>query len=209
MILLVAIGATVLASVTVYVLLQSPKEQQPEQTSPIQTSVYVQMNQDLKRGLASHNITMSSPIKLKEKSDIEKYCSLFADVKRQSLVEYCTSTELKTNDEFLGNIHIVGLADDPKVVLVLLQADPSMSNIGLIATTFDATVDSIVCTCWEDVTPDGFSSTSDWVDGLKQFHLSDTKPHSKSKQLSLYGKTLQLELAENADGYMWQLFIYL
>ncbi len=125
------------------------------------------------------------------------------------MIEYCTSTELTVGDEFLGNIHMVGLADDPKVVLVLLQADPSMSNMRLIDSTFDVAIDSVVCPCWEDVTPDGFSSTSDWVDGLQQFHLSDTKPHSKSKQLSLYGKTLQLELTENSGGYVWQLFIYL
>jgi len=202
--LFAAVGAAVLIAVVAYAMMQAPTE-----PKTVQMSAYVQMNQDLKQSLSAHNITMSSPIKLKEKSDIEKYCTLFADAERQGMIEYCTSTELTVGNDFVGNIHMVGLADDPKVVLVLLQADSSMSNMRLINSIFDVTIDGVVCPCWEDVTPDGFSSTSAWVEGLQQFHLSDTKPHSKSKQLSLYGKTLQLELTENSGGYVWQLFIYL
>jgi hypothetical protein len=75
-------------------------------------------------------ISMSSPIILKGPSAIEKYCTFFEDESKQNLVEYCTSTELRDSEgNFLGNIHMVGSPKMPKLVLVLIQTDPFMSNL--------------------------------------------------------------------------------
>lgn len=172
-------------------------------------SVYDDTNKLLKQKLLEHNISMSSPIKLQEQEDVAKYCSFFTNEEKQKLVQYCTSTELKDKDgKFLGNIHMVGSPDEPKIILVLIQADPFMSQISSVKAIIDTTIQNVVCDCWPEVQPDNFQNVEEWVDGLRQFHLADTKPHSKSKELTLRDKVLQLELATNKDGYLWQFFIY-
>jgi hypothetical protein len=173
------------------------------------TSKYLENNLVLKQKLAEHGISMSSPIRLQSPDDIKKHCSLFADSEKQKLVEYCTSTELKDKDgNFLGNIHMVGLKDYPQMVLVLIQTDPFMSQIGSVKKIFDTATQELVCKCWAAVKPGNFANIDDWIEGLRHFHTLDTKPHSKSKQLVLEGKTLQLELTTNVEGYLWQLYIY-
>ena len=195
--------AIVIASMSVVLL--TPMAAPPS----ISISKYLDDNLILKQKLSEQGISMSSPIRLETKEDIKQYCSFFADSEKQKLVEYCTSTELKdANGNFLGNIHMVGLKNVPQMVMVLLQTDPYMSQIGSIKNVFETTTQELVCKCWQDVKPDGFASVGNWVDGLREFHTSDTKPHSKSKQIVLEGKTLQLELTTNTEGYLWQLYIY-
>jgi hypothetical protein len=152
---------------------------------------------------------MSSPIKLQKQEDIKRYCSFFTSEEKQKLVQYCTSTELKDEKgNFLGNIHMVGSYDEPKIILVLIQVDPFMSQIGDVKTIIDTTIQNTVCDCWNEVKPGNLQSTSQWIDGLKEFHLKDTRPHSQSNEITLRGKVLQLELTTNKDGYLWQFFIY-
>lgn len=171
-------------------------------------STYENTNKILKQELSKHQVLMSSPIKLKEKEDIDKYCTFFTNDEMQKLVQYCTSTELKDIDgNFLGNIHIVGSAE-PKVVLVLIQTDPFMSEINHVKNVIDITIQKIVCDCWEEARPSNFQSVGDWIESMKDFHLGGTQPHSKSKEIILRDKTLQLELSTNKDGYLWQFFIY-
>jgi hypothetical protein len=170
---------------------------------------YLEDNLQLKQKLAEDGILMSSPIRLQEPEDIAKYCTFFTSDEKQKLVKYCTSTELKdANGKFLGNIHMVGSPDEPKVIIVLLQTDPSMSQIDYVKTVFDKTIETLVCDCWQEESPGGFSDVGKWVEGLRQFHQSDVQPHSKSKQLVLESKSIQMELTTNKDGYLWQLFIY-
>lgn len=175
----------------------------------VSTSQYLEHNMILKQKLSESEISMSSPIQLRTPDEIKQYCSFFADDEKQNLVEYCTSTELKDkNGEFLGNVHMVGLKDIPQMVLVLIQTDPSMLQIDSVKTVFGAAIQDLVCKCWADVKPDNFASIGDWVDGMRSFHTSDTQIHSKSKQIVLEGKTLQLELTTNNGGYLWQLYVY-
>ncbi|HSA97788.1 MAG TPA: hypothetical protein VLF17_01780 [Candidatus Nitrosotenuis sp.] len=196
-----------LAAVIITIYIASSSANAPAPNIP--TSKYLANNLVLKQKLSEQGISMSSPIQLRTPDDIKQYCSIFADSNKQKLVEYCTSTELKDKDgNFLGNIHMVGLKDVPQMVLVLIQTDPYMSQIGSVKSIFDTVTQELVCKCWADVKPDNFANVGSWVDGLRQFHTSDTKPHSKSKQIVLDGKTLQLELTTNTQGYLWQLYIY-
>lgn len=181
----------------------------PQDAPAPPSSSYAEINSSLKEAMQAHGILVSSPIHFRTEDSISKYCKLFASEEQQRLVQYCTSTEVKDKEgNFLGNIHMVGTAESPQVILVLFQTDPQMTDIATIKTMFGTAIDTVVCQCWEDVMPDGFSSTSEWIDGLMQFHQSDLKPHSKSKQLLLDQKTLQLELSTNQEGYLWHLFIY-
>jgi len=178
-------------------------------TTNVSASQYLEHNLILKQKLSETEISMSSPIQLQTPDDIKQYCSFFADDEKQKLVEYCTSTELKDKDgNFLGNVHMVGLKDTPQMILVLIQTDSSMSQIDFVKKIFDVTIQELVCKCWADLKPDNFENVNDWIDGMRSFHTSDAQTHSKSKQLVLEGKTLQLELTTNNEGYLWQLYIY-
>lgn len=168
---------------------------------------YLESNAKLKESLASHGISMSSPVKLSTIKDIEKFCSFFADKNKQDQVDYCTSTELRDSDgKFLGNIHMVGSRNMPKIVLVLIQTDPFMQDLDEIKSVYDVVIENLVCDCWEDVKPSEIETVSDWVDRQKDFHTSDVKPTSKSN-LSILGMSLQMELTTNTEGYLWKLLI--
>lgn len=168
---------------------------------------YIESNAKLKESLASHGISMSSPVKLSTIKDIEKFCSFFTDKNKQDQVDYCTSTELRDSDgKFLGNIHMVGSRNMPKIVLVLIQTDPFMQDLDEIKSVYDVVIENLVCNCWEDVKPSTIETVSDWVDRQKNFHTSDVKPTSTSN-LSIMGISLQMELTTNTEGYLWKLLI--
>ena len=200
-----AIAILIGVAITTYDFI--PAEPQIEQKE--QPSTYLTINGLIKEKLEPQQIQMSSPIKLSRQDDLQKYCSFFTDPTKQDLVQYCTSTELKDiNDAFLGNIHMVGSPDGPTITLALVQVNQTMRQIDSVKTIFDATVRFVVCDCWEQQKPGGLDNIGQWVDGLQQFHQSGNKPHSKSNELILDGKTMQMELSQNEDGFLWQFFIY-
>ena len=183
------------------------------QTSKLQelpiTSKYIESNSMIKQKLAEQQIQMSSPIKITNPDYLKEYCTFFTSPEKQDLVEYCTSTELKgNNDQFLGNVHMVGTESEPKAILALIQTDDSMSELDNVKIIFEAVLESVVCDCWEQKNPGDLKNMSQWIEGLKEFHESDTRPHSKSSVIMLEGKSLQLELSKNPAGYLWQFFIY-
>lgn len=208
-IILIAIGIAVALGIVLYVqFLPALKSSQPDQSS-ISDTKYVEANSLLKEKLATRQIEMSSPIKIGSQDGIKKYCSFFTSDEKQKLIQYCTSTEIKNqNGTFLGNVHMVGTKDEPQVILTLIQTDKSMSQLNSVKTIFETVSEQLVCDCWSEHKPGGLNSIDSWVDGLRQFHQSDTKSHSKSNMLQLNGKAMQLELTTNDDGYLWQFFIY-
>jgi len=176
-------------------------------SSPELNFTYQESNAKLKEILASHGISMSSAVKLSTTKDIEKFCSFFADKDKQKQVQYCTSTELRDSDgKFLGNIHMVGSQNMPKIVLVVIQTDPFMQNLDELKTVYGVVIENLVCNCWEDVKPSKIETVGDWVDKQRDFHTSDVKPTSESN-LSIRGMHLQMELTTNTEGYLWKLLI--
>lgn len=169
---------------------------------------YTDANTMLKEALATEGISMSSPVTLKEKTDIDKYCTFFKDKEKQSLVEYCTSTELRdSGGAFLGNIHMIGSPSFPRLVIVLVQVDPFMSQLDSVKTIFSLSTENLVCNCWEGKKPGGFETVASLIDGLRQFHTSDKKIHSQSNSINIEEKSMQIELTTNTEGYLWELLI--
>jgi len=168
---------------------------------------YMNANSKLKEILEIYDISMSAPVELKSPNSIEKYCSFFEEANKQKLVEYCTSTELLDSEgNFLGNIHIVGSPKMPKLVLVLIQADPFMKELAEIKSVFSVVIENLVCNCWEEIKPSDINTIDEWIDRHRDFHSSAVKTNSKSS-LSLEGKQLQIELTTNTEGYLWKLLI--
>ncbi|MFM8659133.1 MAG: hypothetical protein ACKOCQ_04270 [Candidatus Nitrosotenuis sp.] len=206
----IIVGVAVVAGIIAVLLGQSTLSSAPAKQEPsVSDAKYVEANSLLKEKLAEKQIQMSSPIKVGTPEGISKYCTFFSSSEKQKLVQYCTSTELKNrNGTFLGNIHMVGAKDSPGAILTLIQTDKSMSTIDTAKTVFATVSDTMICDCWSEKKPGGLDSMDSWIDGLKQFHQSDTKPHSKSNLLQFEDKAMQLELTTNEDGYLWQLIIY-
>lgn len=180
-----------------------------EQSSALNLDfTYEEGNSQLKKSMLSNGIYMSSALKFSKTEDIEKWCSLFNDTKKQNLVNYCTSTELKDDSgNFLGNIYMVGSSDRPGLVAVTLQSDPMRSQLVTIKTIFRIVTEDLVCQCWEEVKPGGYTTIGEWLDALRDFHIAGGKPHSESKLPALASKHLQIELTTNKDGYFWELLI--
>lgn len=205
----IIIGAVIVAGIIAVLLGQSAILPTPTKQESISDTKYVEANSLLKEKLTEKQIQMSSPIKIGTPEGIKKYCTFFSSSEKQKLVQYCTSTELKNqNGTFLGNIHMVGDKDSPGAILTLIQTDKSMSNLNVVKTIFTTVSDTMICDCWSAKKPGGLGSMDSWVDGLKQFHQSDIKPHSKSNLLQFEDKAVQLELTTNDDGYLWQFIIY-
>jgi hypothetical protein len=168
---------------------------------------YTESNLELKNNLELHGISMSSPLKLTTRSHLDEFCTFFENIELQNHVEYCTSTELRDPDgKYLGNIHMVGTKQMPKIILALIQSDPLMKNLEHVQIVYTTVVKDLVCDCWKDVQPSGIATVADWVQKQRDFHTSDTKPTSKSS-LNLSGMQLQLELTTNTQGYLWKLII--
>lgn len=173
----------------------------------LQSISYVQTNMDIQTILATHNISMSSALKLNGFS-IEKYCTFFSDENIQNAIEYCTSTELLDSDgAYLGNIHMVGIPNSPKYVIGVIQADPRISQLDEIKIIYQTIIHSTVCSCWEDKKPGGFESVSDWIDAANNHHLEAKKITSKSEIKGLAQKDLLLEITTNTEGYLWKFII--
>ena len=207
-------GAAVISIAVAYILMATnPTVPQTDDAlldnmSEALNFTYTDANTKLKEALAAEGISMSSPVRLKEKTDIDKYCTFFKDKEKQSLVEYCTSTEIRDSDGvFLGNIHMIGSPSFPRLVIVLVQVDPLMSQLDSVKTIFSTATETLVCNCWDEKKPGGFETVSSLIDGLYQFHTGDVKPHSQSNQISIEGKSMQIELTTNTQGYLWELLI--
>ncbi len=168
---------------------------------------YDDSNSKLKQNLEFFDISMSSPIKLINRNYLKEFCTFFENEDLQKHVEYCTSTELRDSEgKYLGNIHMVGSRQMPKIILALIQTDPFMQNLDDVKTVYTIVIEDLVCDCWNEVQPSDIETVAGWVDKQRDFHTGDTKPTSKSN-LSLSGMRLQMELTTNTEGYLWKLLI--
>ncbi|HSD05436.1 MAG TPA: hypothetical protein VLB45_06780, partial [Nitrosopumilaceae archaeon] len=162
-------AAAALAVIIIVSYSVTPTQSVPEIDSLALDFTYDEANSDLKSNLISEGISMSSPLKFVEQNSIEKYCSFFSDPEKQKLVEYCTSTELKDgNGNFLGNIHMIGTIDAPRLVFVVVQSNPV--DTGQVKTVFGISTKELVCDCWNQVKPGGYETIESWIDALRDFH---------------------------------------
>jgi len=168
---------------------------------------YDESNSKLKQKLEFFDISMSKPIKLINRNYLEEFCTFFENEDLQNHVDYCTSTELRDSEgKYLGNIHMVGSRQMPKIILTLIQTDPFWQNLDDVKTVYNVVIEDLVCDCWNEVQPGDIETVAGWIDKQRDFHTSDTKPTSKSN-LSLSGMQLQMELTTNTEGYLWKLLI--
>ncbi|SMH71045.1 hypothetical protein [Candidatus Nitrosotalea okcheonensis] len=187
----------------------------PQMASPNATSnqvafldfTYDEENSDLKSTLALHHINMTNPITLSSAADIKQYCNFITDPKKQALVTHCTSTVLKDKQGNLGDIDMVGSPNVPGLVVVALQLDPTMSDYVAVKTVFGVVLNSTVCQCWDKENPGGYSTLSDMMDALRNFHVNGKQPDSTTHTVPLGNKHFEIELSTTKGGYLWKLLV--
>ena len=168
---------------------------------------YTDTNKDLQLLLADGEIQMSSPLRLNGFS-IEKYCTFFSDGMLQKSIQYCTSTELlDSQGRFLGNIQMVGSAGSPEYVIAAVQTDSGVSRSDDLKTVLRIMVENLVCQCWEEESPGGFATVSDWVDAVQERHAENSRSTTKSDVSGLAGRGILLEVTTNQEGYLWKFVV--
>jgi hypothetical protein len=214
--LYVGIGgaAAIAAIISVLVILPNISNQSTDNTDQSQISpldldfTYDEANSNLKTSLLSHDINMSRPLQFFSQTDINQYCNFFSDQKKQALVKFCTSTEIKDkNGNFLGNINMVGSTRAPGLVITAIQSDPTMSNLNDVKTIFGAVINETTCGCWDKEKPRGYATLSDMIDAFRDFHIAGKKPNSTSQSIPLGSEHFEMELTTNQGGYVWKLLV--
>jgi hypothetical protein len=208
-------GAVAIAAiVTVLVILPNMSNPSTNNTDQSQVSpldldfTYDEANSNLKTTLLSHDINMSRPLQFYTQSDLNQYCHFFSDDKRQALVKFCTSTEIKDkNQNFLGNINMVGSTRAPGLVIAAVQSDPMLSNLNDVKTIFSAVINETTCDCWDKEKPRGYATLSDMIDNFRDFHIANKKPNSSSQSVPLGSEHFEIELTTNQNGYLWKLLV--
>jgi hypothetical protein len=168
---------------------------------------YDEENSDIRSALATHHINMTRPIILSTQADVRQYCNFLTDPKKQALVTYCTSTELKDNQGFLGDISMLGSTDLPGIVVVAMQSNPMLTNYDDVKTVFGVVVNSTICQCWDKEVPNGYLTLSALVDKLRDTHLTTKDPTTSTQVLPLENKHFKIELTTNDSGYLWKLLV--
>ena len=208
-------GAVAIATIMV-ILIQFPisSDQISNNADQSQTSSfdldfsYEEANSNLRATLLSHDINMSNTLRFSSQSDINQYCNFFSSEKRQALVKYCTSAEIKDkNRNFLGNINMVGSTRAPGLVIAALQSDPLLSNLNDVKIIFGAVINETICTCWDQVKPGGYSTLSDMINAQRDFHITGKQPTSSSNTIPLGTEHFRIELTTNQQGYVWKLLV--
>ena len=207
-------AVTIAAIIVVLVILpnisnQSTGNTDQSQISPLDLDfTYEEANSNLKTTLLSHDLNMSRPLQFFSKTNINQYCNFFSDQKKQELVKFCTSTEIKDkNRNFLGNINMVGSTRAPGLVIAAIQSDPVMSNLNDVKTIFGAVINETTCDCWGKEKPRGYATLSDMIDAFRDFHIAGKKPNSTTKSVPLGSEHFEMELTTNQGGYVWKLLV--
>ena len=206
----VAIAAIIMAIVLLPNISNSSTDNTDQsQVSPLDLSFsYEEANSNLRTSLHSHEINMSRPLQFFTQTDINQYCHFFSDDKKQALVKFCTSSELKDkNGYFLGNINMVGSTRAPGLVIAAVQTDPTLSTLNDVKTIFGAVINETTCDCWNTEKPRGYATLSDMIDAFRDFHISGKKPNSTSQSVKLGSEHFELELTTNQNGYLWKLLV--
>ena len=182
---------------------------------------------DVRQDLEAADIQMSSAVRLSG-SEAAEYCSFLAG--GSAPVSHCLSTELKSGDTFLGNIHLAGTPGRPALALGIVQSDGVVAERGKIAAVADSMIRHMACGDAVDLTcallggpdtdatrhmscscphaafPDGPDSVERWVDQTVRRHLDGGSPTTRSSVEGLPLPVL-LEATRTGDGHLWKILV--
>ena len=182
---------------------------------------------DVRQDLEAADIQMSSAVRLSG-GEAAEYCSFLSG--GSAPVSHCLSTELKSGDAFLGNIHLAGTPERPVLALGVVQSDGVVSERDEIAAVADSMVRRMACgdafdltcallggpdtdatrhmpcSCPHAAFPDGTDSVERWVDQTVRRHLDGDSPTTRSSVEGLPLPVL-LEATRTGDGHLWKILV--
>ena len=89
--------------------------------------------------------------------------------------------------------------------MAVLQVDPFLNQKEDAKTIFSVLTDYVVCECWNVKSDEGLSM-NDWAEAHITYHISAGKL-STSDIMTLEGRSIQIKLLTNTEGYEWRLLI--
>lgn len=203
----VGIGVAAISIAVFFVFFQFPTTQINTSSLDLDFS-YEEANSNIRSNLLSFGINMSKPLKFSTQADISQYCNFLTDPKKQSLVQYCTSTELKDRKgNFLGDINMVGSPTAPGLVITALQSDPFLQNLDDVKIVFSEVINETVCQCWQQEKPGGYATISDMVNALHDFQISGKQPSATTHTVPLGSEHFEMDITTNQNGYEWKLLV--
>ena len=187
--------------------LNSPPPTQNSSSSPFLDYSYDYVISKLQNSLGLIGVTMTDPAKFNNPLDIAANCNFMSDTSKQALVKYCTISELSDKNDTLGNINMIGSTNSPGLIIVLVSSDTKFSNMGKIKGILDTVITDTICSCWNTERPNGYVTSADMIDTLRDMQISTSTHSSTAPTISLGNMHLQLEIINNGDSYMWKLLV--
>ena len=157
-----AIVATIVAIIAISFAVSLPSEPEIELKEHSLDFSYSDL-ESLQTNLASKDIYMSSLTAVTDRT-IDHYCTFFDENDEKQSVSYCATTALlDVSGNTIGNLNMGGTSEYPIMALAIIDSKFLDSKRDQVEFIFKTTVDSLVCDCWEEQQPGGFSSVSEWI----------------------------------------------
>ena len=176
-------------------------------SSPYFEYSYDDVISKLQSSLRLIGVTMSDPTKFSSTLDISSNCNFMSDPSKQALVKYCTMSELGDKNGTIGNINMIGSTDAPGLVMVLISSDDTFSNIGKVRGILDAVITDTICSCWNAERPNGYVTSADMINALRDTQIASGNPSSTTHPIQLGNKHFQLEITNDGNSYLWKLLV--
>ena len=157
--------------------------------------------------LAAKDIYMSSLTSVTDRT-IDHYCMFFDENDKKQSVTYCATTALlDLSGNTIGNLNMGGTSESAIMAVALVDSKFLDSKQAHVEFIFKTMIDSLVCDCWEEQKPGGFSSVSEWIDLAAKKYEQSGQITLKSTIEGIDNKQVILEITNTGSSYIWTLIV--
>ena len=157
--------------------------------------------------LASKDIYMSSLTAVTDRT-VDHYCTFFDENDQKQSVSYCATTALlDLSGDTIGNLNMGGTSEYPVLALAIVDSKFIDSKQAQVEFVFKTVIDSLVCDCWEQQKPGGFSSVSEWIGTAAKKYEESGQITLKSTIEGIDNKQVILEITNTGSSYVWTLIV--
>ena len=163
--------------------------------------------ESLQTNLAAKDIYMSSLTAVTDRT-IDHYCTFFDEHNKKQSVSYCATTALlDLSGNTIGNLNMGGTSESAIMALAIIDSKFLDSKQAQVEFIFKTVIDSLVCDCWEEQQPGGFSSVYEWLDVAAEKYAESGQITLKSTIDGIDNKQVILEITNTGSSYMWTLIV--
>ena len=161
--------------------------------------------------LMAYGLLLSVPVPVTDHT-ISKYCTYYNGTSEKfESVSYCTTSGISDkNGITVGNFNLGGDISNPVVSITVL--DPVLSietGHTMPAMIFAGVIEGLVCDCWAEKKPGGFTSVLEWMSKSESILVENPDKTSLKSTIGglADGVTVTLEATALSNGYQWSLVI--